>query len=133
MNNQHLVPIVIEKEDRAERAYDIFSRLLKDRIIFITGPLDDQGAPISFAAIEAGGWHSCGLADDGSDPELGYLPLCWGWDANRQVTDTPAYRFLQLRGGDEYTCGLKPDGLIYCWGRGLEGQCDPPLPSELGD
>ncbi len=42
MQNQHLVPIVIEKEDRAERAYDIYSRLLKDRIIFLTGPVDDQ-------------------------------------------------------------------------------------------
>ncbi len=51
MNNQHLVPIVIEKEDRAERAYDIFSRLLKDRIIFITGPLDDQGANLVVAQM----------------------------------------------------------------------------------
>ena len=42
MQSQHLVPIVIEKEDRAERAYDIYSRLLKDRIIFLTGPVDDQ-------------------------------------------------------------------------------------------
>ena len=37
MQRQHLVPIVIEKEDRAERAYDIYSRLLKDRIVFLTG------------------------------------------------------------------------------------------------
>lgn len=51
MNNQHLVPIVIEKEDRAERAYDIFSRLLKDRIIFITGALDDQGANLVVAQM----------------------------------------------------------------------------------
>lgn len=51
MNNQHLVPIVIEKEDRAERAYDIFSRLLKDRIIFVTGPLDDQGANLVVAQM----------------------------------------------------------------------------------
>lgn len=36
-----LIPMVVEKEGRAERAYDIFSRLLKDRIIFIGTPVDD--------------------------------------------------------------------------------------------
>ena len=51
MQNQHLVPIVIEKEDRAERAYDIFSRLLKDRIIFLTGPLDDESANLTIAQM----------------------------------------------------------------------------------
>ncbi len=51
MQGQHLVPIVIEKEDRAERAYDIFSRLLKDRIIFLTGPLDDQVANLTVAQM----------------------------------------------------------------------------------
>ena len=51
MQGQHLVPIVIEKDDRAERAYDIFSRLLKDRIIFLTGPLDDQVANLTIAQM----------------------------------------------------------------------------------
>ena len=37
-----LIPIVIEKEGRGERAYDIFSRLLKDRIIFCSGPVHDE-------------------------------------------------------------------------------------------
>jgi ATP-dependent Clp protease protease subunit len=37
-----LIPIVIEKEGRGERAYDIFSRLLKDRIIFCTGGVGDE-------------------------------------------------------------------------------------------
>jgi ATP-dependent Clp protease protease subunit len=40
--NQHLVPIVIEKTGRGERAYDIFSRLLKDRVVFMGGPVDDE-------------------------------------------------------------------------------------------
>ncbi|MCM8784265.1 MAG: ATP-dependent Clp endopeptidase proteolytic subunit ClpP [Candidatus Omnitrophica bacterium] len=39
--NQTLVPIVVEQSARGERAYDIFSRLLKDRIIFIGTPIDD--------------------------------------------------------------------------------------------
>ncbi len=41
-NQQHLVPIVIEKTGRGERAYDIFSRLLKDRIVFLGGAVDDE-------------------------------------------------------------------------------------------
>ena len=40
--NSHLVPIVIEQSGRGERAYDIFSRLLKDRIIFLGGGVDDD-------------------------------------------------------------------------------------------
>ena len=37
----NLVPMVVEQTNRGERAYDIFSRLLKERIIFITGPVED--------------------------------------------------------------------------------------------
>ena len=37
----YLVPTVIEKNEMGERAYDIYSRLLKDRIIFLSGPIDD--------------------------------------------------------------------------------------------
>jgi ATP-dependent Clp protease protease subunit len=39
-----LIPYVIEKTDRGERAYDIYSRLLEDRIIFLVGQVEDQGA-----------------------------------------------------------------------------------------
>ena len=38
----HLVPMVVEQSARGERAYDIYSRLLKERIIFVGGPIDDQ-------------------------------------------------------------------------------------------
>ncbi|MEK6733506.1 MAG: ATP-dependent Clp protease proteolytic subunit [Pseudomonadota bacterium] len=38
----NLVPMVVEQSSRGERAYDIFSRLLKERIIFINGPVDDN-------------------------------------------------------------------------------------------
>jgi ATP-dependent Clp protease protease subunit len=44
-----LVPIVIEQTGRGERAYDIYSRLLKDRIIFIGTPIDDQIANLIIA------------------------------------------------------------------------------------
>ena len=49
--NQHLVPIVIEKSGRTERAYDIYSRLLKDRIIFLGGGIDDTTANLIIAQM----------------------------------------------------------------------------------
>lgn len=49
--NQNLVPIVIEKSGRGERAYDIYSRLLKDRIVFLSGPLDDEIANLIIAQM----------------------------------------------------------------------------------
>ncbi|MEE8169626.1 MAG: ATP-dependent Clp protease proteolytic subunit [Phycisphaerae bacterium] len=51
MRNQSLVPIVIEKTGRGERAYDIFSRLLKDRIVFLGGPVDDETANVIVAQL----------------------------------------------------------------------------------
>lgn len=44
MNNQHLIPTVIEKTTYGERAYDIYSRLLKDRIIFLGSAINDTVA-----------------------------------------------------------------------------------------
>ena len=39
---QQLIPLVVEQTDRGDRAYDIYSRLLKDRIIFIGDPIEDM-------------------------------------------------------------------------------------------
>ena len=47
----NLVPIVVEQTARGERAYDIYSRLLKDRLIFIVGPVDDYMANIVVAQL----------------------------------------------------------------------------------
>lgn len=77
--NNNLVPIVIEKTGRGERAYDIYSRLLRDRIIFLGGPIDDDTAnliiaqmlflsnedskaPINFYINSPGGSVTAGLA-----------------------------------------------------------------------
>ncbi|MFW6060152.1 MAG: ATP-dependent Clp protease proteolytic subunit [Phycisphaeraceae bacterium] len=46
-----LVPMVIEKSGRGERAYDIYSRLLRDRIVFLGGPVDDQTANLVIAQL----------------------------------------------------------------------------------
>jgi ATP-dependent Clp protease protease subunit len=49
--NENLVPIVIEKSGRTERAYDIYSRLLKDRIVFLGGSLDDATGNLIIAQM----------------------------------------------------------------------------------
>ncbi len=51
IKNQYLVPMVLEKSQFGERAYDIYSRLLKDRIIFIGGPIDDTVANLVMAQL----------------------------------------------------------------------------------
>jgi ATP-dependent Clp protease protease subunit len=49
--NQALVPMVVEQTARGERAYDIYSRLLKERIIFLTGPVYDQMSALICAQL----------------------------------------------------------------------------------
>ena len=46
-----LIPMVVEQSSRGERAYDIFSRLLKERIIFLSGPIDDNVASLVCAQL----------------------------------------------------------------------------------
>ena len=48
---QTLVPMVVEQTNRGERAYDIFSRLLKERLIFVTGPVEDHMATLITAQL----------------------------------------------------------------------------------
>jgi ATP-dependent Clp protease protease subunit len=74
-----LVPMVVEQTARGERAYDIFSRLLKERIVFVTGPIEDTVASLITAQLlfleaenpkkeiamyinSPGGWVTSGLA-----------------------------------------------------------------------
>ena len=47
----HLVPMVVEQSARGERAYDIYSRLLKERIVFVHGPIDDGMASVIMAQL----------------------------------------------------------------------------------
>ena len=73
------VPMVVESTPRGERTYDIYSRLLKERVIFLAGPLEDEGANLVVAQLlylesenpdkdihlyinSPGGWVSAGLA-----------------------------------------------------------------------
>ncbi|HEV2365383.1 MAG TPA: ATP-dependent Clp protease proteolytic subunit [Caulobacteraceae bacterium] len=49
--NLNLVPMVVEQSSRGERAFDIFSRLLRERVIFLTGPIDDAVASLVCAQL----------------------------------------------------------------------------------
>lgn len=51
INNLGMVPMVVEQSARGERAYDIYSRLLKDRIIFLVGPVEDHMANLVVAQL----------------------------------------------------------------------------------
>ncbi len=51
ISNLNLVPMVVEQTSRGERAYDIYSRLLKERIIFIVGPIEDYMANVIIAQL----------------------------------------------------------------------------------
>ena len=47
----NLIPMVVEQSSRGERAYDIFSRLLKERIVFVVGPINDSVASLVTAQM----------------------------------------------------------------------------------
>ncbi len=49
--NSYLVPMVVEQTNRGERSYDIYSRLLKERIIFLTGPVEDGMSTLAVAQL----------------------------------------------------------------------------------
>ena len=51
IKNLNMVPIVVEQSARGERAYDIYSRLLKERVIFVVGPIDDYMANVVVAQL----------------------------------------------------------------------------------
>jgi len=51
IHNLNLVPMVVEQTARGERSFDIYSRLLKDRVIFLCGPVDDYSANVIVAQM----------------------------------------------------------------------------------
>jgi len=51
ISNLNMVPIVVEQSARGERSYDIYSRLLKERVVFLVGPVDDHTANVIVAQL----------------------------------------------------------------------------------
>ncbi len=72
INGLGLVPMVIETTGRGERAYDIYSRLLKERVIFLVGPVEDHMANLVVAQL---------LFLESENPDKGHSSLCQqsGW------------------------------------------------------
>ncbi len=93
-----LVPIVVEQTGRGERAYDIFSRLLKERIIFLGTAVDDAVASLTIAQL---------LFLEAEDPEKDiflYINTPGGYvSAGLAIYDTMQY--------------IKPDVVTYCMGQ----------------
>jgi len=89
-----MVPMVIETSGRGERAYDIYSRLLKERVIFLVGEVNDHSAnlvvaqllflesenpdkDISFYINSPGGSVSAGMATCAAALQPAWAPSCW--------------------------------------------------------
>jgi ATP-dependent Clp protease, protease subunit len=93
-----LVPMVVEQTNRGERAYDIFSRLLKDNIIFIGTPIDDGVANLAIAQM---------LFLEAEDPDKDIL-LYINSPGGSITAGFAIYDTMQF---------IKPDVQTYCIGR----------------
>jgi len=97
IENQQLVPIVIEQTGRGERSYDIYSRLLRDRIVFASGSIDDSVANIIIAQL-----LFLSNDDPGSDINLYINSPGGGVSAGLAIYDTMQF--------------IRPDVATYCVG-----------------
>ena len=97
-SRSQLIPMVVEQTNRGERAYDIFSRLLKDSIIFIGTPIDDQIANLVIAQM---------LFLEAEDPERDIL-LYINSPGGSITSGLAIYDTMQF---------IKPDVQTYCIGQ----------------
>src|SRR5210317_2431120 len=95
--SNYVIPTVIENTNRGERAFDIYSRLLKDRIIFLGTPIDDGVANIIMAQL---------LHLEGEDPDK---------DINLYITSPGGSTYALMAIYDTMQF-IKPDVATYCMG-----------------
>jgi len=96
--HNQLIPMVVEQTNRGERAYDIFSRLLKDSIIFVGSPIDDQVANLIIAQM---------LFLEADDPDRDIL-LYINSPGGSITAGLAIYDTMQF---------IKPDVATYCIGQ----------------
>jgi ATP-dependent Clp protease protease subunit len=98
MENSYLVPTVVEQTSRGERAYDIYSRLLKERIIFLGTPIDDTVANLIMAQL---------LHLEGDDPDKDIA----------LYINSPGGAITSLMAIYDTMNFIKPDVATYCMGQ----------------
>ena len=98
IKNQHLVPTVVEQTSRGERAFDIYSRLLSERIIFLGTPIDDNVANLVMAQL---------LHLEGDEPEK---------DISLYI-NSPGGIMTSLMAIYDTMYFIKPDVATYCMGQ----------------
>src|SRR5690625_4625792 len=100
-----LIPTVIEQTNRGERAYDIYSRLLKDRIIMLGGPIDDNVANTVVAQLLF-------LAAEDPDKDISLYINSPGGSitAGMAILDTMNY----IKRSEEHTSELQSRGHLVC-------------------
>jgi ATP-dependent Clp protease protease subunit len=98
MENSYLVPTVVEQTSRGERAFDIYSRLLKERIIFLGTPIDDTVANLIMAQL---------LHLEGDDPDKDIA----------LYINSPGGAITSLMAIYDTMNFIKPDVATYCMGQ----------------
>ena len=109
--NLGMVPMVIEQSGRGERAYDIYSRLLKERVVFLVGPVNDQSANLVVAQMLF-------LESENPDKDIHFYINSPGdsVSAGMSIFDTMNF--------------IKPDVSTLCMGMAasMAPSCSPPAP-----
>src|SRR5213595_3389279 len=102
-----LIPMVIETTNRGERAFDIYSRLLKDRIIFIGTPIDDQVANVVMAQLLF-------LASEDPDKDINiYINSPGAWSPPGSPSTTRCA--TSVPGSPPSAWGWRPAWRPCCW------------------
>ena len=94
--NNYLVPMVVEQTNRGERSYDIYSRLLKERIIFLVGPVNDGMASVVCASHEMEPNDIAPVANRRTMAEAGSTSSS-GTGGRKRLNSNRPRRFLSLR------------------------------------
>ena len=109
----YLVPTVIEQTSRGERAFDIYSRLLKERIIFLGTPIDDTVANLIMAQL---------LHLEGDDPDKDIA----------LYINSPGGSMTSLMAIYDTMNFIKPDVGTYCMGQAASAAASAPTTSTAG-
>src|SRR5476649_2665058 len=103
----YLVPMVVEQTNRGERSYDIYSRLLKERIIFITGPIEDGVATLIVAQLLF-------LEAENPKKELSMYINSTGGVVTSGMAIYDTMQFVRPR-YRRFASGRRPPWARYCW------------------